>query len=119
MEEREAKGRRLKGALILFGYYNSSNGRNIILESALHGMTQTNIELVFFQDTKVLDGVYTRESSGYNVVATDTPSRHEDGMVVFYCALPRFTVEAHHKLVSNSISLQLESGGWRWYIVDY
>ena len=41
---------------------------------ALRGMAQANIDLSIFQDTKCTDGIYTRESAGYRVVATDALS---------------------------------------------
>ena len=44
------------------------------MESALRGMAQANIDLGVFQETKCTDGIYTRESAGYCVVATDAPS---------------------------------------------
>ena len=59
---------------IRFGTYNIRNGRNGGLESALQGMSQANMDLGIFQETKCTDGIYTRESAGYRVVATDAPS---------------------------------------------
>ena len=67
---------------IKFGTYNIRNGRNGGLESALRGIAQTNIDLGVFQETKCTDGIYTRESAGYRVVATDAPSRHCGGVVI-------------------------------------
>ena len=64
------------------------------MESALRGMSQANIDLGVFQETKCTDGIYTRESAGYRVVATDAPSRHRGGVALFYMPLPLFTVEA-------------------------
>ena len=69
---------------IRFGTYNIHNGCNGSLESALRGMSQANIGLGIFQETKVTDGIYTRGSAGYSVVATDAPSRHCGGVEVFY-----------------------------------
>ena len=59
---------------IRFGTYNIRNGRNGGLESALRGMSQANMELGIFQETKCTDGIYTRDSAGYRVVATDALS---------------------------------------------
>ena len=84
--EGKKKGNRWCGALkstggstkeevpIRFGTYNIRNGSNGGLESALRGMSQANIDLGIFQETKCTDGIYTRESAGYRVVATDAPS---------------------------------------------
>ena len=59
---------------IRFGTNNIRNVRNGGLESALRGMSQANMDLGIFQETKVTDGIYTRESAWYIVVATDAPS---------------------------------------------
>ena len=67
-----------------FGTYNIRNGRNGGLEAEIRGMAQANIDLGVFQETKCTDGVYTRASSGYRVVATDTPSRHRGRVALFY-----------------------------------
>ena len=44
------------------------------LESALRGMDQANIDLGVFQETKCTNGIYTRESAGYRVIAIDALS---------------------------------------------
>ena len=59
---------------IRFGTYNIRNGHNGGLKSALRGMSKDNINLGIFHETKGTDGIYTRGSDGYSVVATDTPS---------------------------------------------
>ena len=56
--------------LIRFRKYNIQNGWNGRLESALHGISQANMNLGVFQETKVTKGVYMQESSGYKVVAS-------------------------------------------------
>ena len=61
---------------IRFVTYNIRNGRNRGLESALREMSQANMDLGIFQETKVTDGIYTCGLAGYSVVATDAPSRH-------------------------------------------
>ena len=54
--------------------YNIHNRHNNGLELALWGMSQDNMDLGIFQETKLTDGIYTRGSAGYSVVATDAPS---------------------------------------------
>ena len=61
---------------IRFGTYNIRNGRKGGLESALRGMSQAIMDMVILQETKLTDGIYTRKSAGYSVIATDAPSRH-------------------------------------------
>ena len=69
---------------IRFGTYNIRNGRNGGLEAALRGMSQANMDLGILQETKLTDGVYSRRSAGYSVIATDTPSRYRGGVAIFY-----------------------------------
>ena len=54
---------------IKFGTYNIRNGRTGGLEAALRGMEQANMDLGVMQETKITNGVYTRASAGYRVVA--------------------------------------------------
>ena len=102
---------------IMFGTYNICNGCNGGLESALRGMSQANMDLGIFQETKVTDGIYTRGSAGYSVVVTDAPSQHRGGVVVFHRPTPHFAVEAVQKFGPNVISFQLVTGAWQGYIV--
>ena len=51
-------GKSTRGTVpIRFGTYNIRNGHNGGLGSALREMSQTNIDLVIFQETKVTDGI--------------------------------------------------------------
>ena len=102
---------------IRFGTYNIRNGRNGGLEAALQVMSQANMDLGILQETKLTDGIYTRGSAGYSVVATDAPSRHRGGVAIFYHSEPHFAVEAVEKFGPNVISFQLAAGARRWYIV--
>ena len=58
---------------IRFGANNIRNVRNRVLESALRGMSQANMDLDKFQEIKLINSVYTCRSAGYSVVATDAP----------------------------------------------
>ena len=69
---------------IWFGTYNIRNGRNGGLDLALRGVSQANLDLVIFYDTKLAGGVYTRGSAGYSVVTTDALKQHRGRVVVFY-----------------------------------
>ena len=52
------------------------------------------MDLGIFQETKCTDDIYTRESAGYSVIATDAPIRHRGGVAVIYRPSPHFVVEA-------------------------
>ena len=94
----------------MFGTYNNHNSRKGGLYLALRGISQANMYLGIFQETKITDGVYTHGSVGYIVVATDTPIWHRDGVVVFYRPSPRFSVEAVQKFWPNVIGFHLAMG---------
>ena len=80
-------------------------------------MSQSNIYLGILQETNLTDGIYTRGSAGYSVVATDAPSRHRCGVAIFYRSGPNLAVEALKKFGPNVIGFQLAKGAHRWYIV--
>ena len=87
---------------IRFDTYSIRNGRNKGLDSVLRGVSQANMDLGIFQETKLTDGIYTRGSSGYIVVATDVLSRHRDGVAVFYRPSPRLWWRPFSILVPTS-----------------
>ena len=87
------------------------------MESALRGMSQANMDLGIFQETKCTDWIYTHESAGYRVVATDQPSRHRGGVALFYRPLPLFKVEAIREYGPNILSLEVATGARWWYII--
>ena len=80
-------------------------------------MSQANMDLGILQETKLTDGVYTRGSSGYNVIAMDAPSRHRGGVALFYRSTPHFVVEAVERFGPNVMGFQVATGERRWYIV--
>ena len=83
------------------------NGRNGGLEAALRAMAQANVDLGVFQET---GDIYTRMSSGYRVIATNAPSKHQGGVALFYCDSDQYQVEALQTFGPNIISFQLASG---------
>ena len=74
--------------------YNICNGRNGGLGSALKGISQANMDLGVFQETNLIEGIYTRGLPGYSIVAIDAPNRHRGGVAVFHRPAPHFAVEA-------------------------
>ena len=68
------------------------------------------MDLVIFQETKCTDGIYTRESDGYSVVATDAPSRYRCEVAVFYGPSPHFAVEDVRQFGPNVVGFQLVTG---------
>ena len=95
---------------IRFGTYNIRNGRKGGSEAALWGMSQANMDLGILQETKLTDGVYTHGLAGYNVIATDAPSRHRGGVALFYRSTPHFVVEAVERCGPNVMVFQVATG---------
>ena len=115
-------GRRRRGGgggrtLIRFGTYNIRNGRNGGLELALRGMGKSNVDVGVFQETKLMEGIYTRILDGYKVVTMLAPRRHHRGLALFYQDPPAFVVEVICQFGVNVITCQLATGERRWYIV--
>ena len=102
---------------IRFSTYNIHNRRNGGLEAALRGMSQANMDLGILQETKLADGIYTRRSAGYSVIAMDVSSQHRGGITLFYRSEPHFVVEAVEKFRTNVLGFQLamgRNGGTSW-----
>ena len=55
-----------------------------MVESALHGLAQEQVDCGILQETKLTNIVYTRESNGFRVMATAAPSNHRSGVAIFY-----------------------------------
>ena len=89
---------------IKFSTYNIRNGRNGGLEAELRGMDQANMDLGVMQEKNITNGVYTRASAGYRVVATDAPSRHRGGIALFYREGAGFAVKEVRPYGPNVIS---------------
>ena len=102
---------------IKFGTYNIRNGQNGGLQAALREMDQANLDMGILQETKITDGVYTRASAGYRVVATDALSRHRGGIAMFYREGAGFAVEEVRQYGPNVLSFEVVSGRRRWYII--
>ncbi len=64
--------------------YNIITGRKSNLEIALCAMDKLNIDLGFFQETKLTKQIYTKLSSNYAVFATDADSPFRGGIALFY-----------------------------------
>ena len=75
------------------------------------------MDLGIFQETKCTDGIYTRESAGYRVVATDAPSRHRGGVTLLYRPSTLFAVEAVREYRPNVMSFEVATGARQWYII--
>ena len=79
-------------------------------------MSQANMDLGIFQETKCTEGIYTPESVGYRVISTDAPSRYRGRVALFYRPSPLFKVEAVQEYGPNVLSFEVAMGARQWYI---
>ena len=97
--------------------YNIRSGRNGRLETALRAMEQMNVDLGILTEAKLTDGIYTRCSSGYNVVATNARAHFQGGVALFYKNSPDWQVESVRHHGPNVISFQLVAASRRWGVI--
>ena len=101
---------------ICFGSYNICNDRNGGLESVLCRVSQANIGLGVFQETKFTGGVYERDSEGYRVAATKAPIPHRSSVAIFYCEAEHFTFEVLCFHVPNVFRFQMATRQQRCHV---
>ena len=101
---------------IRFGAYITQNGRNGGLEYALRRMSQRNVDLGVFQETKVTGGVFARDSSRYLVTKTEAPSLYSDSVAVFYRKSEHFFLEALSLHNLNVVRFHLVTRQQRWHV---
>ena len=80
-------------------------------------MKLMGVDCGVFLETKLTDDVYTRWSSGYNVLSTRAPSKWQGGISLFWRASETYEIEEVEMRGPNVLSFQLVSGATRWYIV--
>ena len=102
---------------ICFGLHNICNGRNGGLESALHTISQVNMDLGVFQEKNFTEGIFMRESGGYWVTETAAPNLYHGGVAVFYRKEEHFTLEVILLHGQNVIRSQMATGGKWWHVV--
>ena len=90
--------------------WNIQSGRNGRLEQALRAMGQMNIDLGFLTEAKLTDGIHTRYSFGYRVVATEARSGSQGGVALFYRDSRLWSIESEVKHGPNVISCWLVTG---------
>jgi hypothetical protein len=90
--------------------YNIRSGWNGGLKSALWAMDGIGADLGILLETKVTDRIYTRNSSGYSVVALNAPSAHQGGIVLFWRSNKSYEVEDWRIRGPNVLTFVLVTG---------
>ena len=94
--------------------YNIRSGRGGNLEIVLRAMEQMNVDIGILTEAKLTGGIYTRYSSGYNVVATSARVHNQGGVALFYKNSPDWQDESMRHHGPNVISFQLVAASQRW-----
>ena len=76
-------------------------------------MEQMNVDIGILTEAKLTGGIYTRYSSGYNVVATSARVHNQGGVALFYKNSPDWQVESVRQHGPNVISFQLVAASQR------
>ncbi len=97
--------------------WNIRNGCNGGLKSALRAMEAMGVNLGILLETKLTGGIYTRNLSGYSVVASDAPSAHQGGIALFWLANKTYKVEDWRICGPNMLSFVIVTGSQRFYAV--
>ena len=102
---------------IEIGTWNIQSGRNGRLETALRALDKMGLDLALLTEAKLTDGIHTRYSSGYHVVATEAASHRQGGVALVYKDSPYWQVESVERHGPNIISAELVTGLRRFTLV--
>ena len=102
---------------LVIGTWNIQSGRNTRLETALRALGKVGVDLCFLTETKLTEGIYTRFSSDYRVLATNAISHHQGGIALVYRDSPYWQVESSVFHGPNVMSAMIVSGNSRYGIV--
>ena len=97
--------------------WNICNGRNGGLESTVRAMGSLGVDFAFLQETKLTDGIYSRNTGRYSVLATRACSRSQGGVALVWKESEQYIVEEQRSYGANVITCQLVTGKGRYYIV--
>jgi hypothetical protein len=97
--------------------WNIRNSRDGGLESALLAIEAMDVNLRVFLVTKLTGGIYTWNSSGYSVVASNAPSAHKGGSALFWQANKMYKVEDWRIHGPNVLSFVIEMESQHVHVV--
>ena len=119
VEGRTREGRGVRQGMekmVKFGTFNIWNIQNGGIESALRSLAQGRADCGILLETKITDGVYTQESSGFWVMMTAALSAHRGGVAIFYHEAEHFAIKELHLHGQNGIGFQLVMGRQWWNV---
>ena len=97
--------------------WNIRNGRKGGIESACRALSSLNVDIALLQETKLTNGAYTRNSSGYSVVASDAPSSKKGGIALCWKESQLYELEETKFFGPHVLAFRVITGGLRFYVV--
>jgi hypothetical protein len=80
-------------------------------------MDQLGVDIGFLMETKLMGGIYTRHSLGYDVLALIAASSSSGGIALFWRSIILYEVKETRIWGTNVISLHLMMGSTRFFVV--
>jgi hypothetical protein len=80
-------------------------------------MEAMGVNLGVFLETKLTGGIYTWNSSGYSLVASNTPSAHQGGIALFWRANKTYEVKDRRICGPNVLSFVVVTVSQRFYVM--
>ena len=90
--------------------WNIQSGRNARLESALRALNKMDVDLAILTEAKLTNGIHTKYSSVYNVVASNAVSHRQGGVALVFKDSPHWQVESTRCFGPNVISAEIVTG---------
>jgi hypothetical protein len=84
----------IKNGLIKGSTYNIRSGRGERLISAIRSLSYMQMDWTILTETKLTDGIHTRNFPGYQVEATNAKSAHQGGVALAWREGPRHSIES-------------------------
>jgi hypothetical protein len=83
----------------------------------LKAMDQLRFDIGFLMKTKLTEGIYTRYSSGYNLLALNATSSSSGGIALFWRGIISYKVEETRVWGPNVISLHLMMAACHFFVM--
>ena len=98
--------------------WNIRSGRAGGLISATRALDSLNVHIGFLQETKITDGIYSRASHGYSIVASNAPSAHQGGVALCWKEDDAYELKETRFYGPNVVAFRLITAGAKFYSWD-
>ena len=99
--------------------WNIRSGRNGGLEFAARGLAQMGMDIAVLQETKLTGGIYTKQTNGYKVFASDAISAVKGGVALLWVEdHDLFEIESVRFPTPDVLTFKLVTGDSKWFVVS-